>query len=185
MWWDREIDHFGRAIRPDVRSAGHDIWKQACRRTEALLGDNALAPELMENAVVEVSRYLDRVAAPLDSRKQGLLMTAFCRALRRHAAKLRRLEFVGGTDELSARSFPNGSITRTEVRLDLDLIVHRLSPKNSQILALRSAGYGWKEIASLFHTSIARIRNGFWREISRIRTELCYERKVHIEQEHR
>lgn len=184
VWWDRESDQFGRAIRPDVRSAGHDIWEQACQRTAALLGDSAFAAELMENAVIEVSRYLDRIDAPLASRKQGLLMTAFCRALCRQAAKLRRLEFVGGADELSAWSSANGSMTQTEIHLDLDRIVHRLSQRNSQTLMLRAAGYGWEAIASLFGCSIPAIRNSFWREISKIRVELCYERKESRE-EHR
>src|SRR5882757_9052577 len=97
VWWDREIDHAGRTIRPDVRSAAHDIWGQACQQTQALVADYAPAAELMENTVAQVSRYLDRIGAPLSARKHGLLLVAYCRALRRYAAKASRLEPAGGS----------------------------------------------------------------------------------------
>jgi hypothetical protein len=48
----------------------------------------------MENTVAQVSRYLDRIGAPLSTRKHGLVLVAFCRALRRYAAKSSRLELV-------------------------------------------------------------------------------------------
>jgi hypothetical protein len=34
---------------------------------------------------------------------------------------------------------------------------------------LRAAGYEWKEIAQVFGTTVAAIRNGFWREIEKMR----------------
>lgn len=103
VWWDRDVDHTGRPIRSDVRLAGHEIWEQACQRTKVLLDDLSPAAELMENSIAQVSRYLDRIGAPESSQKHGLLMVAFCRGLRRYAAKLNRLEFVGGAGELSSR----------------------------------------------------------------------------------
>src|ERR1700721_4198499 len=106
-WWDRELDHAGRPIGPDVRLAGHEIWEQACQRTQVLLADQSLAAELMENTVAQVSRYLDRIGAPLSTRKHGLLLVAFCRALRRYAAKSSRLELVGGAGELSQHGADN------------------------------------------------------------------------------
>jgi hypothetical protein len=57
-WWDRYLDHAGRPIRPDVRLAGHEIWEQACQRTQVLLADHGPAAELMENTVAQVSRFI-------------------------------------------------------------------------------------------------------------------------------
>jgi len=58
---------------------------------------------------------------------------------------------------------------RVNACLDLESIVQRLSDTNSAVLALRAAGFEWKEVAELFGTSIATVRNRFWREIDKIR----------------
>src|SRR3979411_410918 len=106
-WWDRDLDHAGRPIRPDVRLAGHEIWEQACQRTQGLLADQSPAAELMENTVAQVSRHLDRIGAPLSTRKHGLVLVAFCRALRRYAARSSPLALVGGAGELSQHPADN------------------------------------------------------------------------------
>ena len=67
VWWDKEVDAAGRPIRLDVRGAAHQIWDAARRQAQHLLGDASEAPELMENAVAQVSRYLDRSGAELKS----------------------------------------------------------------------------------------------------------------------
>src|ERR1700733_4102162 len=168
-WWDRDLDHAGRPIRPDVRLAGHEIWEQACQRTQVLLADQSPAAELMENTVAQVSRYLDRIGAPLSTRKHGLLLVAFCRALRRYAAKSRRLELVGGSHDFSNYTADNAWVSQVDARLDFEKIVRQLSERNAAVLTLRAAEYEWKEIADLFGVSVSAVRNSFWREIERIR----------------
>jgi DNA-directed RNA polymerase specialized sigma24 family protein len=101
-----------------------------------------------------------------------LLMLAFSRALQRRAAKLNRLESVGGTSDLSDRTVDQGWSRQADARLDLDKIVRKLSEQSSTVLALRYAGYDWKEIAQLLGTSVARVRNSFWREIKEVRRTL-------------
>jgi predicted transcriptional regulator len=172
-WWDREIDSGGRPIRVDVRLAAHEIWHEACRRTQALTADNAQAADLMERSVTQVSRYLDRRGAPLCSQKMnGLLMLAFSRALQRSVAKLKRLESVGGTNELCNQAIDECWGRQVEARLDLDKMIRRMSERGRTILALRWAGYEWKEIAQLLGTSVAKVRGGFWREIKNARRSL-------------
>ena len=169
VWWDRDVDQAGRPIRPDVRLAGHEIWEQACERTHVFLGDHGPAAELMENTVAQVSRYLDRIGAPQSSKKHGLLMVAFCRALRRYATKSSRLELVGGFGELSNHAVDAAWVRQADARLDLENIIRQLSERNASVLTLRAAEYEWKEIAQLFGVSVAAIRNSFWREVERIR----------------
>jgi len=123
----------------------------------------------MENTVAQVSRYLDRIGAPLSTRKHGLLLVAFCRAVRHYAAKSSRLELVGGSDELSDRTADNAWVRQVDTRLDFEKIVRRLSERNAAVLTLRAAEYEWKEIADLLGLSVAAVRNSFWREIERIR----------------
>ncbi len=152
-----------------MRLAGHEIWELACQRTHVLLADHGPAAELMENTVAQVSRYLDRIGAPLSTRKHGLLLVAFCRALRRYAVKSSRLELVGGPGELANHTADNAWVRQANARLDLESIVRQLSERNAAVLTLRAAEYEWKEIAHLFGVSASAIRNSFWREIERIR----------------
>src|ERR1700688_155046 len=152
-WWDRELDHAGRPIQPDVRSACHEICDQACQRTHVLLADQSPAAELMENTVAQVSRYLDRIGAPLSTRKHGIVLVAFCRALRRYAAKSSRLGLVGGAAELSQHAADNAWVRQVDTRLDFEKIVRQLSERNAAVLTLRAAEFEWKEIADLFGVS--------------------------------
>jgi DNA-directed RNA polymerase specialized sigma24 family protein len=125
----------------------------------------------METAVAQVSRYLDRIGAPLSSRKHGLLMVAFCRGLRRYESRSARLELAGTSTELANRIADECWVAQTNTRLELESIVRQLSDRNAHVLALKAAGYEWKEIAALLGISVARVRNGFWREIKRSRRE--------------
>ena len=171
-WWDREVDDAGRPIRPDVRLAAQEIWQAACRRTQAVLADNAAAAELMEYSVAQVSRYLDRHAGPSCGRNmKGLLLLAFSRALKRRAGKVNRIESIGGSSDLANRTADDSWSRQVDARIDLERIVRRLSERNSTVLALRWAGFDWKEIAQLLRTSVAVARNGFWREINEVRQE--------------
>jgi hypothetical protein len=54
VWWDRDYDAAGRPIRPDVRSAGRDLWEQASQQTMAAFDDHGPAAELMEYAMAQV-----------------------------------------------------------------------------------------------------------------------------------
>jgi len=170
VWWDRDVDLGGRQIRPDVRLAGHEIWECACVRTRAAVGEHAPAAELMERAVAQVSRYLDRIGAPLSPRKHGLLLAAFSRTLRRYAAKSARLHVVADSNQLFSGIADERWMSRIYSRLQLENIVRKLSARNGNVLMLRAAGYKWKEIASLFGSSVAAVRSGFWREIDQLRS---------------
>jgi hypothetical protein len=171
VWWDRDVDQAGRQIRPDVRLAGHEIWACACQRTRAAVGEHAPAAELMERAVAQVSRYLERIGAPLSPRKHGLLLAAFSRTLRRYAAKSARLHVVGGSNELFCCIADERWMSGIYSRLQLENIVRKLSARNGNIFMLRAAGYKWKEIARLFGSSVAAVRSGFWREIDQLRSD--------------
>jgi|SRR5882762_930432 len=126
-WWDSDADRTGRPIRPDVRAAAHLIWDSAHKRVQALLGDTSEAPELMERSVEQVSRYLERTRAGLFTQNTtGILMCAFCRALRRYALKLNRLQFVGGSTELSERRIVADWAALVNLRLDLEKLGRKL-----------------------------------------------------------
>lgn len=173
LWWDRDVDRAGRPIRPDVRTAAHGIWGCACRQAQSLISDSSQAAEIMESTVAQVSRYLDRGGVVVFSREiEGLLMVAFQRALYRRVAKLRRIENWGGTGELSHRAVDRTWALQVHAHLQLDQVVRLLCEKSHTILALRYAGYTWKESAKLLGASVPALRSAFWRDVARVKSEL-------------
>jgi hypothetical protein len=171
-WWDRDTDHEGRRIRSDVRSAAREIWQRVRSQVESVLGESGAAGELMELSVAQASNYLDRKGVPVDSQSHvGLLLIVFWRLLERRRAALSRLEPIGGIGELSDRVSDDWS-TQIDSRLDAEKIVRLLSEQSRTILALRSAGYEWADIAKLMNSPLATVKRSFWREIRQIREKL-------------
>jgi DNA-directed RNA polymerase specialized sigma24 family protein len=167
-WWDREFDKLGKPIRPDVRAAAVEIWEKVCSKAQSTLGDATEAPELMESCVSRVSRSLDRRQVPLFSQKTAaMLMVTFGRELSRYAAKLRRTQPKGDTiamEEYLPSSDWAGAI---DSRLDLERVLVLLSPRSRAILALRTAGYDWNEIAASLDLTVSVAKNSFWRDLDR------------------
>jgi DNA-directed RNA polymerase specialized sigma24 family protein len=173
-WWDRDVDHQGQRIRSDVRTAAHEIWQRVRSQAEYVLGDSAAAGELMELTVAQASRYLDRQGIPLGSQSHvGLLLVTFWRLLERRRAKLSRVEPIGDIGDLSERLPDRTWSSQIDRRLDSDKIIRLLSERGRSILALRSAGYEWSDIATLHNTPVAVVKGGFWREIRQIRRKIA------------
>jgi len=173
LWWDREVDRAGRPIRPDVRAAAHAIWGSAYRHAQSLISDCSQAADLMETTVTQVSLYLDRGGIEVFSREiGGLLMLSFRRALHRRVAKLKRLETLGGSAELSNHAVDQKWAHQVRARLQLEQIVRLLCDRSRTILALRYAGHTWKETAQLLGESVPALRSAFWRDVTRVKSEL-------------
>jgi hypothetical protein len=173
LWWDRESDPVGRTIRPDVRAAARYLWCGMCAYTSSILGDATDTAALLEKSVFQISRYLDqRGAAPFSESVSGLPTVAFCRALSRYAAKVRRVKTVGGTDELADLLPPSNPVRAIDLQLDVERIVRLLSESASLAWTLRSAGHKWEDIASATGTTAVTARQRFWREIKRVRLKV-------------
>jgi DNA-directed RNA polymerase specialized sigma24 family protein len=173
FWWDRELDFAGRPIRPDVRAAAHEVWYQACGRVQAVLGDDSDAASLMEKSVSQVSRYLDRMGStPFSGNMNGLLVRAFCRALRRHAMKLHRIELVGNISELAEPLPTQSCASKEDCRLDAENAARRLSERGRTMLELRSVGFDWKEIGEIFKMTACAARAEFSRELKRVKQNM-------------
>ncbi len=173
LWWDSDADRAGRPLRLDVRAAAHGIWGSACRQAQSLISDSSQAADIMESTVAQVSRYLDCRGVAVFSRQiDGLLMLAFQRSLYRHVAKLRRVENWGGTGEMSRHVVDRTWAHQVHAHLELDQVVRLLSEKSRTILALRYAGYTWKESAQVLGSSVAALRSAFWRDVARVKSAL-------------
>jgi DNA-directed RNA polymerase specialized sigma24 family protein len=173
IWWDQELDPTGKPIRLDVRSAAREVWKDACNQTRALLGEPCEAAGLMERSVVQISRYLNRRGvATFSQDTSSLLMCAFCRALRRHVVKLRRIELAPDLSEASERPPTRSCTTEEDCRLDAEKAARQLSARGRQMYELRHAGFEWREIAQKLSITDAAARAEFSRELKRAKLKL-------------
>lgn len=172
-WWDQELDPTGKPIRLDVRSAAREVWNHACTQARALLGEPCEAAGLMERSVVQISRYLNRRGvAGFSQDTSGLLMCAFSRALRRHIAKLRRIELAHDLSDLSEPRPKRSCTSEEDCRLDAEKAARQLSERGRQMYELRHAGFEWREIAAKLHSTDAAARAEFSRELKRARLKL-------------
>jgi hypothetical protein len=177
IWWDQELDPTGKPIRLDVRSAAREVWKDACNQTRALLGEPCEAAGLMERSVVQISRYLNRRGvATFSQDTSSLLMCAFCRALRRHVVKLRRIELAPDLSEASERPPTRSCTTEEDCRLDAEKAARQLSARGRQMYKLRHAGFEWREIAQILKTTDVAARAEFSRELRRAKLKMKNER---------
>jgi hypothetical protein len=168
VWWDRDFDDKGRPIRADVRVGAREVWPKAHRRARYTLADADDAATLMDSAVSQASRYLDRIGKPLFSGETaGLVMLTFTKVLRRHALQAERLTTVGTSYDMQEHAKTGDSTHAIVCRLDLQKILRGVSPRSRTILALRTAGYDWDEVAKCLQITRTAAKNTFWRELRR------------------
>jgi hypothetical protein len=156
-----------------VRPAAHEVWNDACTQTRALLGEPCKTSGLMERSAVQISRYLNRRGvATFSQDTNGLLMCAFRRALRRHVARLRRVELAPDLSEASERPPARSCTTEEDCRLDAEKAARELSERGRQMYQLRHAGFEWREVAQKLNTTDAAARAEFSRELKRARMKI-------------
>jgi hypothetical protein len=166
-WWDRETDELsGQILRLDVRESARRIWGTACSRAWQFLGDTTDAPELWELSVKAISRYLDKQGVlPFSREIDGLLFLAFDRSVRRLARKRKRIQLLGGANDITELFIAPDWLEETDRRLFLEQLAGSLDAQSRTVLRLRIAGYNWKEIGRILKTAPALARKSFWRGI--------------------
>ncbi len=181
LWWDRETDYSGRPIRADVRAAARQVWDDACQKTRASLGEACEAAGLMETTVTQVSRYLDRQGIPLFAQDTGgLILCAFIRALRRYAARHRRVELAERPEELAAPNVGRHCTRKADCELDAKKAASHLSERGRKMYELRKTGFEWKEVAQALNTTEGAARAEYSRELKRARLKLRNQQKSRV-----
>lgn len=161
----------GRWIAPVVRAAIRVEWQKAQEMAFAQLGDETLAPELMELAIQQTAEYLaDR--PPVSVEETRTVLSRFYRnAVRRRRRADQRLVFRGASRDIEFLTPPTESFeTAVEAEIDLDTILDETCPELQLAILMRfGARSSWKDVAKETGKSIDAIRMGCRREFSRIR----------------
>jgi DNA-directed RNA polymerase specialized sigma24 family protein len=167
-FWDREIDEQGRRLRVDVREAAQALWPRARSMVRAILGDASDAAEIMEACIARVSRSLEeRGHALFSQRTEALLFKSLRNHIYSCAARQKRIAPILEYDEFGE---DRGWEEKLELHLNMERLVRSLSKPSRIILALRSAGYSWKQIAAFMGWTVPKVKNTFWRELETLRS---------------
>lgn len=161
----------GKWIAPVVRAAVRLGWRDALDIAVVQLGDDSLAPELMELAIQQTAEHLAGLS-PIDADEASEILLHFYRnAVRRRQRRDAHLQFLGTNAEVEVLSpSANGFEKSVEAEMDLDTILDDTAPDVRLAMLMRlGARRSWKEIAKATSKSVDAIRMSCTRELSRVR----------------
>lgn len=164
----------GKWITPVLRAAVRLGWREAREFAVAQLGDDSLAPELMELAIQQTAEYLAGLP-PVDADEaSGILLHLYRNAVRRKKRSESQLQFLGtgGDIEILSRSTISFE-SPVEAEIDIDTILDDTPPDVRMAMLMRfGARWSWKEIAKATSKSADAIRMSCRRELTRVRRKV-------------
>jgi DNA-directed RNA polymerase specialized sigma24 family protein len=176
LCWRIKIPPDQKWVEEALHAAGKEIWRQAHHIARAQLGDEALAPEVIEAAMEKAAPHL--LAGPPRGNDEVvfLLKRLFIQEVRRRRKSSNRLVFVGSSQELRSES-TGSSQARVDSTIDLELILQDVPPDVRFALLLRYSKSRWSEVAAVLATTESAVRLRCKRALDRIRQRL--EREGH------
>jgi DNA-directed RNA polymerase specialized sigma24 family protein len=155
-----------------MRAAVEQHWPDVQRAAESVLGDEALAAEIMEEAIEQAVAYLAD-HPPEDQEHVNAILSRFWREeVGRRRKQRARLVFI----DLSATSEPPASNTEfsaADAAIDAERILRDAPPKVREAIMMRyGSADSWDDVAAMTATTPAAIRMSCKRFIDRIRRKL-------------
>jgi DNA-directed RNA polymerase specialized sigma24 family protein len=164
----------GRWIAPVVRAAVRTEWPQARQVAATHLGDETLAPEIMEHAIQQTAEHLAELSPVGIEEARAILVRFYRNEIRRRQRSVSRLSFRGAASEIEALS-PSSDLSfpALEAELDLDIILRDTPLELRRALLMRYGARGrWSEVSQELAKSKEAIRKSCQRELNRIRKKL-------------
>jgi len=158
-------------IEEPLHIAVGNIWERAHHVARSQLGDEALAPEIIEAAIERTVLRLQEGAKRNPEDVARLLEISLFQEVRRRRKAAKRLVFVGSNQELSPGSIQNPQ-GRVDSSKDLDVILHVVPSYVRFALLLRYSRFRWSEVAAVLGTTEAAIRLRCKRALDKIRQKL-------------
>jgi RNA polymerase sigma factor (sigma-70 family) len=174
------VDRLGRTIDPLILEVAHEVGPRAVGYAERLLGDGALALDLLEEAAAAVSEALRRKTTDDSGPVRDLAAYLF-------RTYLRKVSLVRGRQARLDRSLRNKpprqsgakELAQAEVSLLFDEVMATYDKVTRQIVYRRLEGFSWKEIAieNGLSTHAAEVR--YSRALAQARKLLRIQRSGH------
>lgn len=164
----------GRWIGPVIRAAIRSEWAGARKLAARHLRDEALAFELMEQAVQQTMEYLEEFS-PIGIEETRVILIRFYRnAVRRRQYAGEKLAYCGSAKDMEGLTPVHDlPFSPLEAKLDLDLLLRETPVELRQAMLLRyGARNRWKEIGWELSKSREAVRKGCQRELKRLRRRL-------------
>jgi DNA-directed RNA polymerase specialized sigma24 family protein len=164
----------GRWIAPVVRAAVRTEWPEARQVAATHLGDETLAPELMELAIQQTAEHLAELSPIGVDETRAILVRFYRNAVRRRQYAGGRLNFRGTATDVEFLSPPDDfPFSPVEAGLDLDRILRDTPLELRRAMLMRyGARSRWDEVAKEMSKSKEAIRKSCQREMNRIRRKL-------------
>lgn len=170
-----------RWIAPVIHAAVDSEWQRVCEIAVTRLGDDTLAPEMMELAIRQTAEYLADLSPTGIEEVRAILVRFYRNAVRRRQYADRKLNFRGTSADVEvlaeSRSHASPAI---EATLDLATLLRDTPDDLRRAMLLRyGARDRWNEVAEEMSKSEEAVRKSCQRELIRIRNSFgLKERKI-------
>jgi hypothetical protein len=163
-----------RWIAPVIYAAVEAEWQRACEIAVTRLGDNTLAPELMELAIQQTAEHLADLSPIGIEEVRAILVRLYRNAVRRRQYADKRLNFRGISADVEVLAESrNHASAAVEAKLDLATLLRDTPDDLRKAMLLRyGARDRWNEVAEEMSKSEEAVRKSCQRELIRIRNRL-------------
>ena len=171
LCWNVKFPPEQEWIEEPLHFAVGNIWERARHVARSQLGDEGLAPEIIEAAIERTVFRLQAGAQPAPEDVARLLERSLLQEIRRRRKAAKRLVFVGTNQKLFTGSAENPHAL-VDSSIDLEVILHGIPSCVRFALLLRYSRFRWSEVAAVLGTTEAAIRLRCKRALDNIRQEL-------------
>jgi DNA-directed RNA polymerase specialized sigma24 family protein len=158
-------------IQEPLHIAVGNIWERAHHVARSQLGDEAVAPEIIEVAIEKTVRSLQGDGHRTAEDVARLLERSLLQEVRRRRRSAKRLVYVGSNQELPTGDVQNPHAL-VDSSIDLEVILHGVPSYVRFALLLRYSRFQWSEVAAVLGTTEAAIRLRCKRALDKIRQKL-------------
>jgi RNA polymerase sigma factor (sigma-70 family) len=163
------VDRLGRTINPLILAIALEVGPRAVKYADRLLGDEALALDLFEEAAAAVSEALKR--KPRDSAPVRDLAAYLFRTYLRKVGltRNRQARLDQSLRDKARRASSASDLAQAEVALLFDEVMATYDKVTRQIVYRRMEGFSWKEIGTEFGLSTHAAEARFSRALAQAR----------------